>query len=133
MSLNHVIKSVAAVFAAATATLLAVGEASAQNRRQEVYISPSNHYVGYATRQMVLEGLSFSIEIRRINVTEGKSEVCVEFENFGNRDWEGGYRLTNRDDNTTFATVRVPEDGTRTRCELLPRASTYYLVLNSYD
>jgi hypothetical protein len=91
------------------------------------------HAEGRVTAERDVGGVNASNEIRRINLHDGKREVCVLFRSWARPPWEGGYRLTNREDRTTFATVRVLSDRVVRRCEILPAASECYLVTDEYD
>ena len=107
-------------------------DASAQNA-STAFIAPEHLPApGWRSSPESLEGLRVYLEIRRLNVNGDRSEICAVFRNTGSNAWEGGYRITNRDDRSTFATVNVPGNDERARCELLPRARMYYVVLNRY-
>lgn len=118
------------VTSALVVSLAMAGAAAAMDR---LAFRMSYSHRGYVTGSQYAEGLSVSLSIREVNVTSGKSEICAYFNNSNALSWEGGYRLTDRDVNSTFATVRVNGNSTATRCELLPVANYYYMVLNRYD
>lgn len=132
MSLLNKHKMLGVVVATGVAALASAGQAQAQNPIESWYVNYHNHEAGYRSSQYYLEGLEFTFEIRRINVNGDKSEICVRFHRREDSAWEGGYRITNRDDRSTFATMRVPAGGSTTRCEILPVVSVYTVVLNEY-
>lgn len=116
---------------AAAAGILAAGvlaASPAQANAVQRFDLPQ-HRVGAVSQVFCLEGLCVKVEIRRLNVTSGKSEICARFVNSAGADWRGGYRLTNRDDPTTFASMKVPAGGEARRCELLPPVDRYQVVL----
>lgn len=112
--------------AAAIAAAMFAAPSAQANTVQRFHIP--QHRVGAVSERACLEGLCVTVEIKRLNVTSGKSEVCARFTNSG-AEWRGGYRLTNRDDPTTFASMKVPAGGEARRCELLPPVDWYQLVL----
>lgn len=120
-----------ALFISALAVSLAAAGAVAAKDR--ISIRMFFNYKGYETGKYNIEGLRVSLRVREVNVNGGKSEVCAYFYNDYPNAWEGGYRLTNRDDYSTFATVRVGGSSWVSRCEILPVATDYYVVLNRYD
>ena len=83
--------------------------------------------VGASTTNQCYQGLCVSIFIKRINVNGDRVEVCAEFGS--DDDWSGAYRLTNRDDPTTFSSLRFDAGDTKERCEILPRSTRYWVVL----
>lgn len=109
------------------AAMLAAAPAQAAPTVQQFDIP--QHRVGAVSQTHCLEGLCVTVEVKRLNVNQGKSEICARFVNGGGADWRGGYRLTNRDDPTTFASMKVPANGEARRCEILPPVDRYQVVL----
>lgn len=87
------------------------------------------HSVGEGSGSRCYEGLCVSLWIKNINVNGDKSRICATFSNSGSGDWKGAYRLTNRDDNTTFSSLRVGAYNEIDKCEILPVQRTYRVVL----
>ena len=85
--------------------------------------------VGAASDVRCFQGLCVRVFVQRVNVNGDRNEICAELENDNGGPWTGAYRLTNRDDPTTFASLRVGAGQTAKRCEILPQQSGYYLVL----
>lgn len=133
MNLVRKYKHLGVVIAAGIAALGSAGQAQAQNPAVDWQLNYDSQRVGARSTQRYLEGLDFTFEIRRINVNGDKNEICVRFQRPDDSAWEGGYRITNRNDTSTFATLRVPAGGAATRCEILPVAWLYTVVLNEYD
>lgn len=112
---------------AAAAALLAAAPAQAAPTVQQFHIP--QHRVGAVSETHCLEGLCVTVEVKRLNVNQGKSEICARFVNGGGADWRGAYRLTNRDDPTTFASMKVAAGAEARRCEILPPVDRYQVVL----
>ena len=92
----------------------------------------ADHGVGRVSATEPMLGLWVTLEVRRANVDiagRTRSEICVVFENREGGDWSGGYRLTDRDDQKTHASVRVPAGGVAKRCETLNPQASYRVVL----
>ncbi|WP_333606914.1 hypothetical protein [Arsukibacterium sp.] len=76
--------------------------------------------------------LRVTLEIQRTGLQiagANRSEICASFRNVSGNDWSGGYRLTDRDENRTHASIRVPAYETVRRCETLNPQMVYYVVL----
>lgn len=121
-------RALAFSFATAIGLVAAANQAHAQERLAFDLPVP-RHAVGSRTTSQNAQGLSVEVSILQLNVTEGKSRVCVRFQNDGTSEWRGGYRLTDRNDGTTFATINIVPRDYRTRCESLPVVPTYFVVL----
>ncbi len=106
------------------AALMLATSAHANERRAFALYSSD---VGASTTNQCYQGLCVSLYIKRINVNGDKVEICAEFGS--DDDWSGGYRLTNRDDPTTFASLSIDAGDTKERCEILPRTTRYWVVL----
>lgn len=87
------------------------------------------HSVGEGSGTRRMSNLDVSVSIRRVNVNGEKSEICANLYNPMMADWSGGYRVTDRSDNTTFATTRVASGSTVSQCEILPAVRSYNVVL----
>lgn len=87
------------------------------------------HSVGEGSGTRRMSNLDVSVSIRRVNVNGDKSEICANLRNPMLTDWSGGYRVTDRSDNTTFATTRVAAGSTVSQCEILPAVRSYNVVL----
>jgi hypothetical protein len=114
---------------AAVSAGIALLSANAASAQQRTSFSLFSHSVGAETTVQCFEGLCVSLYVKRINVNGDRSEICAEFGNEDGGDWIGAYRLTQRDDYTTFASLRVASGDTRERCEILPQSSRYWVVL----
>lgn len=110
--------------------LVSAGTAAAQDR---VSIRLPYTYKGYETGKVNIEGLRVSIGVQNTNVNGGKIELCAYFYNDYQSLWEGGYRLTDRDVYSTFATVKVAPNSWSKRCEIIPVTAVYNVVVNRYD
>jgi hypothetical protein len=120
-------------FLALSALAAAFVPAGAQDEPTIQDFEMRRHYEGQSSQEIFMDGVLVSVHISRVNFHEGKSQICAEFRSWARLEWEGGYRLTNRNVETTFATVRVPEDETVRRCEILPVADSYRVIVNKYD
>ncbi len=87
--------------------------------------------VGASSDVCCFQGLCVRVFIQRANVNVDRNEICADLENAGAGSWAGAYRLTNSDDPTTFASLRVGAGQTSKRCEILPQQSGYYVVLRN--
>lgn len=74
-------------------------------------------------------GLCGYVRVTRVKVNGDKNEVCAFLRNNRGSRWSGAYRLTQRDDPTTFASLTVDPGMTAKRCEILPKEFQYWVVL----
>lgn len=115
---------------ACAAAVAAVGLFSPSLTARSVNLFDINyHSVGEGSGSKCFEGLCVSLWIKNINVNGDKSRICARFSNSAGSQWKGAYRLTNRDDNSTFATLNVGARNQVDRCEILPAQRTYRVVL----
>jgi hypothetical protein len=121
----HILKPICAAITVGGALLLATS-ANAQERRQFSIFSISE---GAASTTQCFQGLCVSIYINRVNVNGDRVEVCAEFGNEDGGDWRGAYRLTARDDPSTFASMSIASGDTREKCEIVPATVNYWVVL----
>lgn len=116
----------------AFATAMALGAVATPATAQDQYsFRFGNHNVG-RTVSREAPPLSVMVEIRRTGLRIAgaeRSEICANFRNVSGTDWRGGYRLTDRDENRTHASLRVPAYETVRRCETLNPQMVYYVVL----
>lgn len=94
-------------------------------------INYHNEGSGSGTRQV--GQLQVSLTIRNVNVNGDKSRICAEFRNPLAGEWQGGYRLTDRYQEQTFARLTVGPGQTKEVCEILTAVKTYYVVLDRDD
>jgi membrane protein involved in colicin uptake len=94
-------------------------------------INYHNEGSGSGTRQV--GQLQVSLTIRNVNVNGDKSRICAEFRNPLAGEWKGGYRLTDRYQEQTFARLTVGPGQTKEVCEILTAVKTYYVVLDRDD
>jgi hypothetical protein len=88
------------------------------------------HYVGASSKTECWENVCVQVYVKKLDVNEGKSEICARFGNQSvSSEWTGGYRVTSRDVYTTFASMSITRGSATVRCELLPVQDYYYVVL----
>lgn len=117
--------------AAAAALVMAAFSASPALAQSRDWFDVGWGGVGASSNTRCFEGLCVRVFVQRVNVNGDRNEICAELENPRGENWTGAYRLTDRDDPTTFASLRVVGGQTSKRCEILPQQSGYYLVLRN--
>jgi len=103
--------------------------ASAPSAATVVGLDINYHDVGRGSGTRQIGQLQVSLTIRDVKVNGDKSRICAEFRNPLAGEWKGGYRLTSRYEEQTFARLTVGPGQTTTVCEILPAVKTYYVVL----
>lgn len=91
-----------------------------------------DHGVGRMSQPAPMQDLWVHVEIRRAGLRisgNDRSEICGVFENRSRLDWSGGYRVTDRNDATTHASLRVPAGAVIRKCETLNPQSRYTVVV----
>jgi len=117
------------------AGLMALGTSATNVSAQEQYsFLFSDHSVGRTVSRLI-SPLEVTLEIERAGLRisgNDRSEICAVFRNLTSNEWSGGYRLTDRDENNTHASLRIPGFGSVRRCETLNPQMRYYLVLRRH-
>ncbi len=113
---------------AITIVLTVVLSAAAEARSYKSF-TINYHYVGEGSASECFEGLCVSLYIKNVNVNGDKSRICARLVNSASTQWRGAYRLTNRDDSSTFASAQVNARSSKDICEILPAQRNYRLVL----
>lgn len=91
-----------------------------------------DHNVGRVSEPAPMQGLWVHVEVRRAGLRiagNDRSEICGVFENRSGLDWSGGYRVTDRGDETTHASMRVPAGDFVRKCQTLNPQSRYTVVV----
>lgn len=92
----------------------------------------ADHNVGRGSEPAPMQGLWVHVEIRRVGLRiagRDRSEICGVFENRSRLEWSGGYRVTDRNDPTPHASLRVPAGAVVRKCETLNPQSRYTVVV----
>jgi hypothetical protein len=103
--------------------------AAAPSAASVVGLDINYHDVGRGSGTRQVGQIQVSLTIRDVNVNGDKSRICADFRNPLAGEWKGGYRLTDRYTDQTFARLTVGPGQTTTVCEILPAVKTYYVVL----
>ena len=106
--------------ALAATALVAAFPALAQSGQYETWQSVHGFEAGDTGGSRHFQGLTVSWDARPSS-TNGRMYVHGEFCNYGgNRDWQGGMRLTHIEPDRAHLTIRVPAGECITRSEILP-------------
>ncbi len=135
-------KHLLALTVAASAIALSSG-ASAQDQTTVVTWTAqelSRVPLGTTSTLQIADGLVVGLMPTRVGVNGSNLELCGIFRNVEDEPWIGAYRITSRNDRTTFAALTVPSGrdshtGTSQvdRCEIVAPGSTYSIVVNKRD
>ena len=112
-----------------TSVLVVMLFSSVVDARSYQQFTINYHYVGEGSASSCFEGLCVSLFIKNVNVNGDKSRIYARMSNSGMTQWKGAYRLTNRDDSSTFASLRVDAKSSKDICEILPAQRNYRVVL----